>query len=409
VSSPFRPCVPAWATVRALAALLAGASVGQPLGAAATPLPSCATDGSTLGVSRIVKIDTSTGALFGAISTQTREPRFLAPKEVVLTFDDGPMPAVTKPILDTLDQFCTRATFYSVGRMAIAYPATTREIMARGHTLGTHTWSHPLNLKRLSADRAVDEIEKGHAAVTMAAGRPIAPFFRFPGLSDSGPMLKHLQDRGIAAFTVDVVSNDSYISDGERLLARTLREVENQNGGIVLFHDIKAATARILPRFLAELKARGYRVVHTVPTGTTAPVQDHDGVLAAMLAKSDRDLKAQTLVPFYGRVKPGETGQPAERLTVAAAVPVAMLAPPPRERAGAALKTARNVAARKPGTAVRGWDSRSPIEAAGAESTSADAGPVAGTGTAPAAARTRIPPPARTSSPTWAPTVSPPR
>ena len=206
-----------------------------------------------------------------------------------------------------------------------------------------------------------------------------------------------------------MVSNDSYIADGERLLARTLREVENQNGGIVLFHDIKAATARILPRFLAELKARGYRVVHTVPTGTIEPVQDHDGVLAAMLAKSDRDLKAQTLVPFYGRVKPGETGQSAEHLVVAAAVPVAMLAPPPRERAGAALKTARKVAARKPGTAVRGWDSRSQIDAASAEPASADAGP----GAAPAAARTRISPPARTSSPTlpqiWTPTITPPR
>ncbi|MBX9925329.1 MAG: polysaccharide deacetylase family protein [Hyphomicrobiaceae bacterium] len=338
-------------------AVAACAALTIPLPATAAGLPKCASDGSSLGVARIVEIDTSTGALFGGISTQAREPRFLGPKEVVLTFDDGPMPAVTRPILDTLDQFCTRATFYSVGRMAIAYPAMTREIMARGHTLGTHTWSHPLNLKRVPIERSREEIEKGHAAVTMAAGRPIAPFFRFPGLSDSGPMLKHLQTRGIASFTVDAVSNDSYISDPERLLARTLREVENQNGGIVLFHDIKAVTARILPRFLAELKARGFKVVHVVPKGTVAPVKDYDGVLTAMLAKNDRDTKVQPLVPFYGRVKPGETGTdgPSPR------VPLATIAPVARDREpGPALATARRVASRKPGTAVRGWEGRSP-------------------------------------------------
>ena len=68
----------------------------------------------------------------------------------MLTFDDGPMPWITTSILDTLDQHCTKATFFSVGRMAIAYPETTRAIMLRGHTLGTHTWSHPLNIARLA-------------------------------------------------------------------------------------------------------------------------------------------------------------------------------------------------------------------------------------------------------------------
>lgn len=339
-------------------AAAAAVSAFLALPAAANGLPPCASDGSTLGVSRIVEIDTSAGPLFGAISTQAREPRFLGPKEVVLTFDDGPMPAVTKPILDTLDKFCTKATFYSVGRMAIAYPATTREVIARGHTLGTHTWSHPLNLKRLTIDKSRDEIEKGHAAVTLAAGQPIAPFFRFPGLSDSGPMLRHLQERGIASFTVDVVSNDSYISDADRLLARTLREVENQNGGIVLFHDIKAATARMLPRFLAELKARGYKVVHLKPKGSVAPVTDFDQVLVPMLARSQKDAATQPLMPFFGRVHPGTAAEAGE-------VPVAMLAPAARER-DAAIPAKAKVAARRPGTAVRGWVSQDGAPAAGA-------------------------------------------
>ncbi len=207
-----------------------------------------------LGLDRVVEIDASTGPLYGDISVLTREERFLKPREVVLTFDDGPMPWITKSILDTLDRFCTKATFFSVGRMAIAYPATVKDVLARGHTLGGHTWSHPLNLRRRGLERAIDEIERGFSAIALAAGQPIAPFFRFPGLSDSDPMMAHLQSRGIAAFTVDVVSNDSYIGSAERLATYTLAQIDKQQGGIVLFHDIKSATAKALPTILTGLK-----------------------------------------------------------------------------------------------------------------------------------------------------------
>ena len=143
----------------------------------------CVKDGG-LGVSRIVEIDATGGPLYGDFSHRDKEPSFLGPKEVVLTFDDGPLPAVTRSILDTLDHFCTKATFFAVGRMAIAYPSTVREVLARGHTVGAHTWSHPLNLPRLKPEKAHDEIERGFAAVALAAGQPIAPFFRFTGLAD---------------------------------------------------------------------------------------------------------------------------------------------------------------------------------------------------------------------------------
>ena len=115
------------------------------------------------------------------MTRQAREPSFLKPKEVVLTFDDGPMPWVTKSILDTLDTFCTKATFFSVGRMALAYPATVRDVLARGHTLGTHTYSHPFNMPRMKVDAATSEIERGLAAVATAAGaanRAVFPLYR---------------------------------------------------------------------------------------------------------------------------------------------------------------------------------------------------------------------------------------
>ena len=177
-----------------------------------------------------------------------------------------------------------------------------------------------------------------------------------PGLSDSAPMLKHLQERGIASFTVDAVSNDSYIADPDKLLAHVMKEVEANKGGIVLFHDIKPATARMLPRFLAELQARGYKVVHMRAKGAVEPSPALVAKLAPLLAKSQKAAAlGQTMVPFYGAVKPGSMAD--DEVNVTSISPVA------RERretvaakVAAAKLTATKVAANR--TAVRGWAAR---------------------------------------------------
>lgn len=305
-----------------LALLLAVVSASDALAA------SCGNSGRGLGVSRVIEIDASGGPLFGDMTKYAKEESFLAPKEVVLTFDDGPMPWITKSILDSLDAHCTKATFFSVGRMAVAYPRTVRDVMARGHTLGTHTWSHPLNLPRMSLERAREEMERGFTAVALAAGQPIAPFFRFPGLSDSPALLAHLQSRQVASFTVDVVSNDSFIGDTGRLIDRTLRHVEARKGGIVLFHDIKAVTARALPTILSELHARGYKVVHLRSKHTHKPDDSYRDKLEPQIAKA---LGTKELPVFYAGM-----AAPSER-EGANTLPVAELAPQPKTFAVAAL------------------------------------------------------------------------
>jgi peptidoglycan/xylan/chitin deacetylase (PgdA/CDA1 family) len=258
-----------------------------------------------LGVDRVIEIDTTGGPLFGDVSKQVREPTFLRPREVVLTFDDGPLPQVTRPILDTLDRFCTKASFFVVGRMAVAYPDMLKEVARRGHTVGTHTWSHPLNLRRLSPERAAAEIEKGFAAATLAVGQPVAPFFRFPGLNDSPELLTYAQSRGIGSFTVDVISDDSFIGSVERLTEITLRRTEARGGGILLFHDIKAVTARALPAILAGLKARGFKVVHLrARTGFAAEPElmaDLESVIAKARARNEGAAVETALGATLGR------------------------------------------------------------------------------------------------------------
>jgi peptidoglycan/xylan/chitin deacetylase (PgdA/CDA1 family) len=360
------------------ALLLAAASSGPALSA-----QSCAKPQTALGVSRIIEIDAKAGPLFGEFTKYEKEPRFLGPKEVVLTFDDGPLPRYTKPILDALDEFCTKATFFSIGEMAMAYPEMVKEVMGRGHTMGSHTWSHPLNLRSQNLARAKDQIERGFAAVALAAGdKPIAPFFRFPGLSDSGAMLAYLQERGIAAFTVDVVSNDSFIGSPQRLTQRTLDQIEKQNGGIVLFHDIKASTAKALPTILAELKKRGYKVVHMRPKSPFAPLPELTAELEAQRAKiaaKEGTNGKPKLVPFYETISPlalethaepavTEVAPTARERTHTGGTPATAAAPITPEAAASgdvAEQPARRTRKHRPRRAARGASVQQPITTLG--------------------------------------------
>lgn len=300
--------------------------------------------GAGLGVSRVIEIDTTAGPLYGDITRYTKEDSFLGAKEVVLTFDDGPMPGLTPTILDTLDRYCTKATFFSVGQMAVAYPAGVREIVRRGHTLGSHTWSHPMSLPRLKAEQARDQIESGFAAVSLASGGRVAPFFRFPGLSDSQGLLGFLQERGIATFTVDVVSNDSYIADPSRLIQLTMDRLEARGKGIILFHDIKSSTARALPVILARLKERGYRVVHLrAKRSYEGPAAYTEAVKSRLAARSKGDAKRLVSMFAAGAGDGAEAPSPVAADDRGNPAPVTALAPAPKVRilaAGGGPKTA---------------------------------------------------------------------
>ncbi|MCH9808898.1 MAG: polysaccharide deacetylase family protein [Alphaproteobacteria bacterium] len=312
----------------------------------ATPLaaaPTCANPGSAIGVERVVEVDAKSGPLFGVLTKQQREPTFLRDKEVVLTFDDGPSPWVTTSILDTLERHCTKATFFAVGKMAVSYPDVARDIIARGHTLGGHTWSHPRQLPKMKPAKAHDQIERGFAALEAATAGGIAPFFRFTGLNDSAPLLDYLQKRGIATFTVDVVSDDSFIASPDELTRLTLQRVRQRSGGIMLFHDIKPATAKALPAILKGLKAEGFKVVHM---RATKPVQADAEMTARYLEIVQKKLakshKVPRLMPFYGAISELRETE-AAALAGENGLTVSRIAPAPRDRGAKRSVTVRSV------------------------------------------------------------------
>src|SRR5262245_28434665 len=107
---------------------------------------------SALGVSRTLMVDPTALPLIGTMSYRDTLP--LDDHEVVLTFDDGPLPRYTEQILKILAAECVKATYFMVGRMAAAYPEWVRKVAAAGHTIGTHSQNHPLTLHRMALPKA---------------------------------------------------------------------------------------------------------------------------------------------------------------------------------------------------------------------------------------------------------------
>src|SRR5664279_682825 len=143
----------------------------------------CADHPDALGTSRTLVVDPRAHPRIGAMQYSESLP--LHDHEVVLTFDDGPLPRNSNQILQILADQCVKATFFTIGRMAQASPEGVRKLRDAGHSIGTHTEDHPLGMNRMSIERARQEIDEGIASVKAALGddAALAPFFRIPGLA----------------------------------------------------------------------------------------------------------------------------------------------------------------------------------------------------------------------------------
>lgn len=183
----------------------------------------------------------------------------LADKEVILTFDDGPIPGKTDQMLATLRQYGVKATFLMVGQMASNYPAIAKRVVGQGHSIGGHTYNHA-NLASAGYERALRDIANGNAAVARVTGATVG-FFRFPYLADTAALRRAVADRGQVILDVDIDSKDYFKLSPETLAATTMARVRAKRKGIILMHDIHGRTAAMLPILLAQLKAGGYKVV----------------------------------------------------------------------------------------------------------------------------------------------------
>jgi peptidoglycan/xylan/chitin deacetylase (PgdA/CDA1 family) len=222
-----------------------------------------------LGTSRVLAIDPAQYPRIGRIQYPDSLP--LADKEVVLTFDDGPILPYSNQILDILASQCVKATYFLVGEMARAFPATVRRIYEEGHTIGTHSEDHPTRFGQLPVEKMRHEIDWGISDVSAALGDPkyLAPFFRIPGLARSDLVESELAARGLSVFSSDTDADDwHHRISGQQIITLAMRRLEARGKGILLLHDIHPATVAALPGLLKELKDKGFHIVQVVPAAS---------------------------------------------------------------------------------------------------------------------------------------------
>jgi peptidoglycan/xylan/chitin deacetylase (PgdA/CDA1 family) len=284
------------------------AFVGLVCGTAAGHGADCPGNPNALGTSRVIAVDPAEHARLGTMQYSETLP--LADHEVVITFDDGPLPPYSTRALDILAHECVKATYFLVGSMARAYPDVARRIYAEGHTIGTHSQNHPMIFNRMSIDRVQNEVENGISSVKAAIGNPkaVAPFFRIPGLARTNEVESYLHGQGLMTWSADFPADDWKHIQASEIIKRALNRIEAKGRGILLLHDIQPATVLALPTLLRELKARGYHIVHIVPAGS-----DHAKTATA----------PQDWVPIHRRL--GKQGWP--RVAAKAAAPSALASP----------------------------------------------------------------------------------
>jgi peptidoglycan/xylan/chitin deacetylase (PgdA/CDA1 family) len=230
---------------------------------------SCPGNADAIGTSRTITVDPKVLPEIGTMQYPQSLP--LADHEVVITFDDGPLPPYTNRILTILAENCVKADYFLVGQMAKAYPDVVRRIYNSGHVVGTHSLHHPLTFNRMGEQALAAEVEGGIEAVNAAIGDPraVAPFFRIPGLYRSKTADEFLVSKSLAVFSADVVADDwHHRITPKQIVAIAMRRIEAKNHrGILLLHDIHPATVLALPLLLKELKNNGYHIVQAVPAG----------------------------------------------------------------------------------------------------------------------------------------------
>jgi peptidoglycan/xylan/chitin deacetylase (PgdA/CDA1 family) len=252
---------------------LAAASLSVPAAelhlASAVQQADCPGNPNAIGTSRTIVVDPTEHPLVGGM--QYRESLPLQDHEVVLTFDDGPLPPFSNRVLEILASECVKANYFLVGRMALSFPDVVRRIYEAGHTIGTHSQSHPL--RKMPIQHAEREINDGIASVTSTLGDGIAPapFFRFPGLLRSEAVESYLDSQHLMTWSIDFLADDWMKISPAQVYARALARVEAHGKGILLLHDIHERTVEALPYLLRELKQRGYRIVHVVAATPDLP------------------------------------------------------------------------------------------------------------------------------------------
>ena len=179
---------------------------------------------------------------------------------IAMTFDDGPSAETTPRLLDILKQRNLKVTFFEIGQNAERNPAIVKRILAEGHEIGNHSWTHP-QLSKLSDERVTEEITKTQDAIKNASGSGYTPTLLRPPYGAITARQKEWIEKqfglSIIMWSVDPFDwkrpGESVIE--QRILAGA------RPGAIILSHDIHKQTVDAMPATLDALIAKGFKFV----------------------------------------------------------------------------------------------------------------------------------------------------
>lgn len=207
-------------------------------------------------------------------------------KQVILTFDDGPHPLMTTLVAAALKTAETKGIFFTLGQAAKRNPWVTQGLAREGHVIANHSFSHPYMgpLEECKGDdcrknwvserEALFELQKTHQLLFDIAGG-VEPFVRFPFGAKTKGLGEFLKANGLGEFFWNVDSEDWRFShSNEQVLDRMMTQLDKEQRGIILMHDIHRRTAEVLPELLHRLAKGGYTVVVLRAQDRLAPTQN---------------------------------------------------------------------------------------------------------------------------------------
>ncbi|AKL94024.1 putative xylanase/chitin deacetylase [Clostridium aceticum] len=183
-------------------------------------------------------------------------------KIVALTFDDGPHPRYTPQILELLEEHDIKATFFVLGKHVERYPEVVKKMVAQGHEVGNHTYSH-INVRETSKEKIEEEFEKTQRAIFSITGvrsQVFRPPFGF--YNENTIAIAKEAGSKIILWSMHQDSKD-WSNPGVYKIVQTVLS-KTQNGDIILLHDYvegESQTLEALKEILPELKDRGYKFV----------------------------------------------------------------------------------------------------------------------------------------------------
>lgn len=175
-------------------------------------------------------------------------------KEVALTFDDGPT-EFTPKFLDLLKENNVKATFFCIGKQIEKYPETFQRIIAEGHTIGNHTFSHSNNTGFLSTQKMIEEIDKCDEMI-MKVGNIQTDLYRPPFGVTNPNIAKSIRKTQKKSIGWNVRSLDT-ITENEKKIYKRIT-INLKKGSIILLHDTSEKTYNVLVDLLLFLKDKKY-------------------------------------------------------------------------------------------------------------------------------------------------------